>query len=138
MRVATLYLILFWPIIQVADILSPALGLPPEAMQYLLIVFAAGFPVALTLSWLFDLNRSGIVRSTGTSEEGGSLPIEQALVGRRVERSIIGLLLLVIVVLSYFQYWANPDNAPTTTSNTAVPRAIPALAVLPFVSFSEN
>ena len=31
-RVATLYVILFWPIIQVADILSPAMGLPPEAI----------------------------------------------------------------------------------------------------------
>jgi len=138
MRVATLYLILCWPIIQVADILSPAVGLPPEAMRYLLIVFAAGFPVALTLSWLFDLNQSGIVRATGTSEEGSSLPIERALVGRRVERSIIGLLLFVIVVLFYFQYWANPDSALTSTSNSAIPRAIPALAVLPFVSFSEN
>ena len=30
-RVATLYVILFWPVVQVADILSPALELPAEA-----------------------------------------------------------------------------------------------------------
>lgn len=138
MRVATLYLILCWPVIQVADILSPAVGLPPEAMRYLLIVFTVGFPIVLTLSWLFDLNRSGIVRSTGPSEEGGRLPTERALVGRRVERSIIGLLIFVIIVLFYFQYWANPDVALTATSNSAIPRAVPALAVLPFVTFSDN
>ena len=118
MRVATLYIILFWPIIQVADILSPALGLPPEAMRYLLIVFTVGFPVALTLSWLFDLNRSGIVRATGTEQ-----PAERALLGRAVERSIIGMLVLVIVVLFYFQYWSAPERAvsdPVEVSVTAV------------------
>ena len=138
MRVATLYLILCWPIIQVADILSPALGLPPEAMRYLLIAFTVGFPIALTLSWLFDLNRSGIVRSTGPSEEGERLPMERALLGRRVERTIIGLLITVIAVLFYFQYWANPDRALTDTSNSVTPAIVPALAVLPFVTFSEN
>lgn len=138
MRVATLYLILCWPVIQVADILSPALDLPPEAMRNLLIVFAVGFPIALTLSWLFDLNRSGIVRSTGPSAEGDPLPMEPALVGRRVERSIIGLLIFVIMVLFYFQYWASPDRVLTTTSNSVISSAVPALAVLPFVTFSEN
>ena len=127
MRVATLYIVLCWPIIQVADILSPAVGLPPEAMRYLLIAFTAGFPIALTLSWLFDLNRSGIVRSTGPSE-GERLPMERALVGRRVERSIIGILLFVIFVLFYFQYWADPDRAlaPTSDAELGGPSPTPA------------
>ena len=133
MRVATLYIILFWPIIQVADILSPALGLPPEAMRYLLIVFSVGFPVALTLSWLFDLNRSGIVRATGAEQ-----PAERALLGRTIERSIIGMLVLVIVVLFYFQYWSAPERAVSGPVEPNVSAGIQALAVLPFATFSEN
>lgn len=147
MRVATLYVVLCWPIIQIADILSPAVGLPPEAMRNLLFLFAGGFPVVLTLSWLFDLNRSGIVRSSGPaagpSKDANSLPAERALLGRRVERWIIGLLLSVIVVLFYFQQSANPVQPLTTTSTLtgsilAEAKQTPALAVLPFVSFSEN
>ena len=68
MRVATLYIVLFWPIIQIADILSPALELPPITMRYLLIAFASGFPLALILSWLYDLNRPGVVRVAAESE----------------------------------------------------------------------
>ena len=47
MRVAALYVALFWPVIQIADILSPALELPPQTMQYLLIVSVVGLPIAL-------------------------------------------------------------------------------------------
>ncbi|MDH3643274.1 MAG: hypothetical protein OES38_14325, partial [Gammaproteobacteria bacterium] len=103
MRVATLYVVLFWPIIQIADILSPALDLPPITMRYLLITFAAGLPVAVALSWLFDLNKSGVVRAA-PGEDVVEAARGQALIGRRVERLVIGLLVLVIAVLSYMQY----------------------------------
>ena len=67
-RVATLYVLALWPIIQIADILAPAIGLPVAAMRYMLIAFVAGLPVVLILSWLYDLNRGGLVR---TGDEGG-------------------------------------------------------------------
>lgn len=156
MRVATLYVVLCWPIIQIADILTPAVGLPPEAMRNLLVLFAVGFPIVLTLSWLFNLNRSGIVRSSGaasdptagSSSDDNNVPAERALVGGQVERWIIGLLLGVIAVLFYFQQNTSPVQPLTATStlaasnlatsNLATSRPTPALAVLPFVSFSEN
>jgi len=49
-RVATLYVVAMWPIIQIADILSPALNLPDGAMRTLLMVFIAGFPVAIAFA----------------------------------------------------------------------------------------
>ena len=69
-RVATLYVVLFWPIIQVADILSPALSIPPEAMRYLLVVFVVGFPFVLMLSWLFDLNSDPTEQTNLAAREG--------------------------------------------------------------------
>jgi TolB-like protein/Tfp pilus assembly protein PilF len=134
-RVATLYVVLFWPIIQIADILSPALDVPADAMRYLLIAFAGGLPIVLVLSWLFDLNRGGIVRTrpVDDGEVATSAPRDQALLGRRLERSLIGVLLIVIAVLFYVQYGAQtPTNGPSDTSS------IEAIAVLPFATFSES
>ena len=70
-RVGTLYVVVFWPIIQIVDILSPALELTPATMRYLLIGFVAGLPLALILSWLFDFNKGGVVRAGHTGELTG-------------------------------------------------------------------
>ncbi len=137
MRVATLYVVLFWPVIQIADILSPALDIPPDAMRYLLIAFALGLPVVMALSWLFDLNKGGIVRGTGDAEAASSPATtpSQALMGRTFERGLIAVLLLIIAVLFYVQY-ASDDAVPEVASlDQAGPRAI---AVLPFATFSQN
>ena len=82
-RVVTLYIIVLWPIIQIADILTPAIGLPATAMRYMLIFFVAGLPVALILGWLYDLNRGGIVRTGDSAERLG-----HPLIGRSAEINI--------------------------------------------------
>ena len=38
-----------------ADIVLPALGFPPSVMRFLVIAALAGLPIALVLSWLFDV-----------------------------------------------------------------------------------
>ena len=38
-RVATLYIVALWPIIQIVDILTPALNLPDSVMRYLVFAF---------------------------------------------------------------------------------------------------
>lgn len=133
-RVATLYVILCWPVIQIADILSPALDLPNDAMRYLLLVFASGLPIVLGLSWLFDLNKSGIVRSGARAEESSTPVAEQALLGRRLERGLIGVLLVVIAVLFYLQY----SSEFAKNSRDAEGGSVKAIAVLPFATFSES
>lgn len=129
MRVATLYVLALWPIIQIVDILSPAIDLPPITMRYLLIAFVAGLPVALLLSWLFDLNREGLVRASD-SPAGG-----HPLVSRSVEIVLIAVLGLAVVVLFYLQSTLDLDEtAPTVHDTTG--SAQHSIAVLPFVSFS--
>ena len=95
-RVVTLYIIVLWPIIQIADILTPAIGLSATAMRYMLIFFVAGLPVVLILGWLYDLNRGGIVRTGDSAERPG-----HPLIGRSAEITVISVLLLAIGVLFF-------------------------------------
>jgi TolB-like protein/tetratricopeptide (TPR) repeat protein len=67
-RLAGLYIIGAWLVIQVADIFFPAWGVPETALRYLFIAAAAGFPVALIFSWFYDITSDGIVRTEPAGE----------------------------------------------------------------------
>lgn len=63
-RVALAYLVIGWLVLQVADVVLPAMGLPEWAMTLVLVIVAAGFPIALILSWVFDIGPEGIERTS--------------------------------------------------------------------------
>ncbi|MCB1691549.1 MAG: tetratricopeptide repeat protein [Pseudomonadales bacterium] len=133
-RVATLYVVIFWPVIQVVDILSPALALPDVAMRYLVMGFVGLLPVVLILAWLFDLNRGGIVRDHGEGEHG------RALISSHTELGIIGVMLLVVAGLFYVQWHFGDadgmEQVPVSESVMTPPRR--SIAVLPFVPLSQD
>lgn len=74
-RVAVAYLILSWLILQVADVILPALGLPDWSMTLVLVLLTLGFPLALVLSWLFDIGRGGIQRTVSKEPQATDLSI---------------------------------------------------------------
>lgn len=62
-KVAIAYLIAAWLILQLADVIFPAMGLPDWSITLALALLAIGFPTALILSWLFDLTPEGVERT---------------------------------------------------------------------------
>ena len=62
-RLAGLYIVGAWVVIEVASVFFPAWGIPDAALRYLFIAAAACFPVALIFSWYYDITASGIVRT---------------------------------------------------------------------------
>jgi len=69
-RLAGLYIVGAWLVIQVADISFPAWGVPETALRHLFMAAVACFPIALIFSWLYDITSRGIVRTkaAGASE----------------------------------------------------------------------
>lgn len=62
-RVAVIYVAAGFALLQGLDIVLPALEAPAWVLRASVITVLAGFPVALTLSWIFDLTRGGIERT---------------------------------------------------------------------------
>ena len=62
-RVAAVYVVGAFAALQGADILAPALHLPDGTMTVLVVLAILGLPVALGLSWVFDLGPGGIERT---------------------------------------------------------------------------
>ena len=68
---AAVYLAGAWALLQVADVLFPVIGLPDWSITAVLILAGIGFPIALVLSWLFELTPKGIGH-TGIKPANGS------------------------------------------------------------------
>ena len=60
-RTASAYILVTWLVVQLADIAFPLMQLPDSAMEILIVLAAAGFPVSVVLAWLFELTPHGVV-----------------------------------------------------------------------------
>lgn len=67
-KTAVAYLVAAWVLIEVADVVLPRLGAPEWTVTLIIVVAGAGLPVALVLSWVFDLTGDGVRRSLGGTE----------------------------------------------------------------------
>ena len=69
-RVAILYAVVAWLVLQVADTVTGILELPAWAAQFILVVVTLGFPVALVLAWAFEVTPDGVRRAASVAPEG--------------------------------------------------------------------
>lgn len=64
-RVVAAYLIASWAVIEVGDVVAPAVGLPDWTVGLLVVIAALGLPVAAVLAWAFDITAAGVRRDDG-------------------------------------------------------------------------
>jgi TolB-like protein/Tfp pilus assembly protein PilF len=62
-RFAIVYLVVGFAVIEATDLISPTLDLSERTYDAVVIITLTGFPIALVLAWMFDLTRSGIIRT---------------------------------------------------------------------------
>jgi TolB-like protein len=67
-RVAVAYAVLAWLLIQIATQTLPFFEIPAWTVRLIIVALVLGFPVAILLSWLFDLTPSGIKRTDDLEE----------------------------------------------------------------------
>lgn len=62
------YLIAAWLLVQVLDVVGPAIGMPDWVMTFVVISLAVGFPVVAVVSWFFELTSGGLRREREEAE----------------------------------------------------------------------
>jgi len=139
-RVATIYVVAAWPLVQIADLLFPPLNVPDKAMAYLLIAFIAGFPVVLVLSWLFNLTSKGIIVAKSADDPNTDETIAEG--NHHYDWVIVGSMVVVVIVFFAIFAAESPStlqtNIPQNSASTDSANAIKSLAVLPFKTFSQE
>src|SRR6266704_2562331 len=127
-RAAVAYGVVAWFLAQLTTQVFPFFEIPNSAIRFVVIALAIGFPIAMSLSWLYELTPEGFVRSEdldpATARKG------RRFTGRILGFIIIGVLLLVIAMLIY-------ERRPVRTfAGESIPEK--SIAVLPFENRSED
>ncbi|MCK7592729.1 tetratricopeptide repeat protein [Pseudomarimonas salicorniae] len=157
-RMAGLYLVGAWLIIQVAETLLPAFDVPDWFMRAIIILLALGFVPALLFSWVFELTPDGLKRD-GAVDPAHPIAPRSA---RRMDQLTLAGVLLVLGAIGADRLWPDPASPPahdsiadrTVDSSVEVNRsrdagaaesepvsngsASPSVAVLPFVNLSSD
>ena len=128
-RVALFYVVASWLILQVADLLFEALGLPDIGVRIVLALLIVGFPFALIVAWVYELTPEGLKRESQV-DRAQSIT---AVTGRRLDLATIALVGVGVAFLLADRFiFANRPLPAQKPAATATQTDTPVIAVLPF------
>src|SRR5438552_2411731 len=129
-KVAVAYAVVAWLLIQAASIFLPAFDAPPWVMKTFIMVIIFGFPVALVLSWAFEITPEGIKLESEIS------PNES--IKRQTGRKIVGITVVLSVIAAGLLAFNLFRTKPTAPPTTAAPITNNSVAVLAFANLSDD
>jgi TolB-like protein/Tfp pilus assembly protein PilF len=119
-QVAAIYGAIAWGVTEVLVTIVEQLFLPQWVSTLAVIFFVVGFPVAMFLSWTFDITSGGIRRTTVTSGRGTA--------------SIVASVVLLIAGTAGLFFLIKPNIQLREAERAPLPVLANSLAVLPFTN----
>ena len=120
-RVAGVYLVASWVLLQIAATVAPILSLPEWFEELVLVLLGIGFPIALILAWALEQSPDGLHRDKGAPSSSRSRIIDYAI--------------LAFVAIGAFYLLLDRTGRDAPASNVALDRSV---AVLPFTNLNDN
>jgi TolB-like protein len=142
-RMAGLYLVGAWLIVQVAGTVLPMFGAPAWLPRSVVAMLAIGFVPALVFAWVFELTPDGLKRDADVRPEESIA----AHTARRMEHMIVAVLLVAVAYFGFDKFVLAPGRQAAAVASDRAQRApAPAapgataksIAVLPFENLSED
>lgn len=118
-RVAVMYAGAAFVVLQVADILVPALRLPVWTMTMVVVLLAIGLAVAIAVAWAYELTPDGVRRADAAQAEGRLFP-----------RPLIAGAVLFAATLAVGAWWLMVPQRGEASRTT--------VAVLPFENIAAE
>ena len=126
-----MYAVVAWLIVQVADATFDVLGISESVHRILILVAAAGFPVALALGWIYDW-RAGRLTRTGPAGETETAPDAEVVRLQGHRRIDIAIIVALVLALALALFGRDLGNEPDSRAQPA------SLVVLPFDDLSPT
>ena len=132
-RAAFAYAVVWWLLIQVAGLLLDAFSAPDWILRFFIILLAIGFPVALILSWFFELTTDGLIKSADLAKHE-----EELRAFRRYLNPIIISMLSAAVILFTLDKmgWIGSPLKDAFVNQSEENANLYSIAVLPFTNRS--
>ena len=128
-RVTAVYVIASWLLMQIGDVMFPALLLPEWTTSMLVAFLLLGFPISIIFAWAYEVTPDGIKRTEDVVPDES---ITDAT-GQKINYVIIAVL-LVAVILLIGKISLDTDTAPATDLSISEK----SIAVLPFANRSAD
>jgi serine/threonine-protein kinase len=140
-RMAGLYLVGAWLLVQVVSTIAPMFNAPPWLPRSIVTLLAVGFLPALVFSWVFELTPEGLKRESAIERDESITP----QTGQRMDRAIIVVLTLALVYFGFDKFVLAPRRDAALVAATeqrvgAAPAAtaMQSIAVLPLANSSGD
>jgi hypothetical protein len=132
-RMAGLYLVGAWLLVQVSGTVLPMFGAPDWLPRSIVIVLAIGLLPALIFSWIFEMTPQGLKRDEDVRPEESIAP----QIARRMNRMIITALVIALGYFAVDKFVLAPRRVlfPNDSSSSASAKSI---AVLPFENLRDD
>jgi adenylate cyclase len=126
LRMAALYAVAAWLIMQVAEVVLTLAAFPYWSGQFVLVLLAIGFPIALFFSWFYELTPEGISLEKDVHRNDSITQVT----GRRIDFIAISLLSAAVILFAWHTWWPDESFASNET--------IDSIAVLPLQNLSND
>ena len=123
-KVASVYLVTVWIILQIVAVISPALHLPTLFSTIITVVLAIAFPFVCIFAWAFELTPEGLKR---THEVDVNESIRQQT-GNKINYLLVSALVLALSFIAYEKLFISHADDNLERS----------IAVLPFEDMSAD
>src|SRR5437016_2624020 len=131
-KVAVAYAVASWLLIQVATQVFPFFEIPNWAVQIVVVATVIGFPIALVLSWAFELTPEGIKRENEVDRK----------VARKTGRKLTALVVVVAAAATGLMLFRVLHSQQAIEQKTQAPPTPEidrkSIAVLPFENLSDD
>ena len=133
-RVAAVYAIVGWLVIQVANATFADFGIPVWAYRFVVLMVVLGFPISLVVAWAFELTPEGIKTSKTAREEHPESHKDESHAKKRHWFSLglaAAVPTLIFSILALVFYIRSGGDAEVTNGDKSI-------AVLPFDNRSNR
>ncbi|HCX28754.1 MAG TPA: hypothetical protein DHU55_03140 [Blastocatellia bacterium] len=140
-KVAVVYAIVGWLVIQISSTVLPTFHTPEWVVQTLVVVVMLGFPIALILAWAFELTPEGIKRAEDVApSESITHRTGQKLTALIVFVAVVAAVLLLLQLTRHKPAVATGNSAAASAVSQSAAPGIPekSIAVLPFQNLSRD
>ena len=135
-RVAILYAVSSWVLLQLTDVLASLLTLPPWAGSFVIFLLLLGLFPALAFSWVYEMTSEGLKREKDIDRSTSIAPDT----GKKINSVIVVLLIIAIVSLAADRLMPEAEPLADSQENSPVREEISpnTIAVLPFADMSAE
>jgi TolB-like protein len=137
-RVAVLYLVAAWLLLQLTDVLSSLLPVPESAGSLVILLLVLGFFPVLIFAWVYEMTPEGLKREVDIDRSQSVTPET----GKKINALIIILLVLAISGLVADRLIPKSSVDTDVAADELVEAPLPAddrsIAVLPFSDLSQD